>query len=66
MSQVKYSVTDHLRVRDDWENKREDFQKQLSDVLGTEWTLKDISPVALYPYAEESYAKERLGSCIER
>ncbi|KAF4774857.1 hypothetical protein HER10_EVM0004082 [Colletotrichum scovillei] len=52
-------------IRDDWENKREDFQKQLSDVLGTEWTLKDISPVALYPYAEESYAKERLGSCIE-
>ncbi|KAI3545937.1 hypothetical protein CABS03_01259 [Colletotrichum abscissum] len=54
-----------IRVRDDWENKREDFQNKLSDVLGTEWTLKDISPIALYPYAEEGYAKERLGSCIE-
>ncbi|KAK7435580.1 hypothetical protein Landi51_12976 [Colletotrichum acutatum] len=53
-------------IRDDWENKKEDLQKQLSDVLGAEWTLKDINPNALYPYAQDGYAKESLGSCIEQ
>ncbi|KXH55498.1 hypothetical protein CSAL01_05328 [Colletotrichum salicis] len=42
---------------------------ELSDVLGAEWTLKDININALYlyPYAVDGYAKEEsLGSCIEQ
>ncbi|KAK1638907.1 hypothetical protein BDP81DRAFT_459519 [Colletotrichum phormii] len=53
-------------IRDEWESKKEDLQKELSDVLGAEWTLKDINPSALYPYAVDGYAKESLGSCIEQ
>ncbi|KAL2880844.1 hypothetical protein SGCOL_003871 [Colletotrichum sp. CLE4] len=53
-------------IRDEWESKKEDLQKELSDVLGEEWTLKDINPSALYPYAVDGYAKESLGSCIEQ
>ncbi|CAI0645191.1 unnamed protein product [Colletotrichum noveboracense] len=51
-------------IRDDWESKKEDLQKQLSDVLGAEWTLNDINPNELYPYAGHGYAKQSLGSCI--
>ncbi|KAF4806984.1 hypothetical protein CGCSCA4_v013334 [Colletotrichum siamense] len=51
-------------IRDDWESKKEDLQKQLSDVLGAEWTLNDINPNELYPYAGDGYAKQSLGSCI--
>ncbi|KAL0939501.1 uncharacterized protein CTRU02_206111 [Colletotrichum truncatum] len=55
-----------LQVRDDWESKKEDLQKELSEVLGAEWTLKDINPNELYPYAGEGYGKTSLGSCIEQ
>ncbi|TQN72687.1 hypothetical protein CSHISOI_02761 [Colletotrichum shisoi] len=51
-------------IRDEWESKREDLQKELSDVLGAEWTLSEINPSALYPYAGDGYAKQSLGSCI--
>ncbi|KAH0441919.1 hypothetical protein CcaCcLH18_01779 [Colletotrichum camelliae] len=51
-------------IRDDWESKKEDLQKELSDVLGAEWTLNDINPNELYPYAGDGYAKQSLGSCI--
>ncbi|WYZ34295.1 hypothetical protein EsH8_I_000571 [Colletotrichum jinshuiense] len=51
-------------VRDEWESKKEDLQKELSEVLGAEWTLNDISPNELYPYAGDGYAKQSLGSCI--
>ncbi|KAF9873562.1 hypothetical protein CkaCkLH20_09021 [Colletotrichum karsti] len=51
-------------IRDEWDNKKEDLQKELSEVLGAEWTLKDINPNELYPYAGDGYAKQSLGSCI--
>ncbi|KAF6833992.1 hypothetical protein CMUS01_06353 [Colletotrichum musicola] len=51
-------------VRDEWESKKEDLQKELSEVLGAEWTLNDIVPNELYPYAGDGYAKQSLGSCI--
>lgn len=58
------SAANQLPVRDEWESKREDLQKELSDVLGAEWTLSEINPNALYPYAGDGYAKQSLGSCI--
>lgn len=35
----------------------------MTEILGTEWTIV-INPLAVWPYADESYAKERLGSCL--
>ncbi|KAI1458563.1 hypothetical protein F4805DRAFT_118112 [Annulohypoxylon moriforme] len=50
-------------VRDAWDNKKSDFEKQISDTLIVPWTI-DINPNQLFAYAEEGYAKESLGDCI--
>ncbi|KAI1773770.1 hypothetical protein F4818DRAFT_421710 [Hypoxylon cercidicola] len=50
-------------IRDEWDNKKSDIEKQLSDALTTPWTV-DVNPNQLYPYATDGYAKESLGSCI--
>ncbi|KAI5919420.1 hypothetical protein F4810DRAFT_503392 [Camillea tinctor] len=50
-------------VRDEWDNKKSAVEKDLSDVLGTSWTI-DVNPNQIYAYAEEGYAKECLGNCI--
>ncbi|GAB1310702.1 hypothetical protein MFIFM68171_00912 [Madurella fahalii] len=51
-------------VRDEWENNKADLEKQLSDLMGTQWTI-DINPLAVWPYHNDGYAKESLGSCIK-
>ncbi|KLU85511.1 hypothetical protein MAPG_04534 [Magnaporthiopsis poae ATCC 64411] len=52
-------------VRDEWENKKADFEKELSELLGgVQWTLAEINPNAIWPYHNDGYAKESLGSCI--
>lgn len=51
-------------MRDNWESKKEEFDKQLSDVLGESWTF-DIDAKNVYPYGEDrSYAKESTGAMI--
>jgi hypothetical protein len=35
----------------------------LTETLGTEWTIV-INPLAIWPYAEDSWAKDSLGSCL--
>ncbi|KIM94339.1 hypothetical protein OIDMADRAFT_45770 [Oidiodendron maius Zn] len=51
-------------VRDEWDNKKPEFEAQLLELLGTPWKF-DINPLAIYPYAEEgSYGHHSLGSCI--
>lgn len=50
-------------VRDEWENKKADLEKQLSDILTVPWTV-DIDPKQVYAYAGDGYAKDSLGSCI--
>jgi hypothetical protein len=51
-------------VRDDLDNNKPDFEKQLSDILGQPWTI-DIKPLEIWPYAGDSdFAKQRTGSCI--
>ena len=54
-----------ILVRDDWENKKADFEKKLSDLTGASWTI-DINPLAIWPYHNDGYAKDSLGSCIAR
>ncbi|CAK7220082.1 hypothetical protein SCUCBS95973_004036 [Sporothrix curviconia] len=51
-------------VRDKWEEKKPDFEKKISDALGTAWTI-DINPLVLFPYATSSYGKENLGQLIQ-
>ncbi|KAK3300696.1 uncharacterized protein B0H64DRAFT_21068 [Chaetomium fimeti] len=51
-------------VRDEWDNSKADLEKQLSDVLGAAWTI-DVNPLAIWPYHNDGYAKESLGSCIK-
>ncbi|KAI0597100.1 hypothetical protein F4775DRAFT_602901 [Biscogniauxia sp. FL1348] len=50
-------------VRDEWDNKKSAVEKDLSDVLGTPWTI-EVNPNQIYAYAEDGYAKECLGNCI--
>jgi hypothetical protein len=50
-------------VRDEWEAKKPDLEKQLSELLGEAWTF-DVNPQAIWPYATDSFAKDRLGSCL--
>lgn len=52
-------------IRDEWEANRPDFEKQISEVLGTSWTI-DINPNFIYAYAKDSYAKDSLGSCLKK
>jgi hypothetical protein len=50
-------------VRDEWDNKKGEIEKQLSDVLTVPWTV-DVNPNQIYAYAIDGYGKESLGSCI--
>ncbi|KAI1848375.1 hypothetical protein JX265_008844 [Neoarthrinium moseri] len=50
-------------IRDEWDNKKGDIEKDLSDVLTVPWTV-DVNPNQIYAYAKDGYAKDSLGSCI--
>ncbi|KAK9424860.1 putative Glycosyltransferase 2-like domain-containing protein [Seiridium unicorne] len=50
-------------LRDDWDNKKADIEKELSDVLTVPWTV-EVNPNQIYAYAGDGYAKESPGSCI--
>ncbi|KAH8804601.1 hypothetical protein F5884DRAFT_418998 [Xylogone sp. PMI_703] len=50
--------------RDNFESKKEDLEKQISEVLGAEWKI-DVNPNAIFAYAEpNSYGHNSLGSCV--
>ncbi|KAJ1324244.1 hypothetical protein MN608_10304 [Microdochium nivale] len=59
----KLSLAVRKNLRDEWENKKADLEKQLSDILTVPWTV-DIDPKQVYAYAGDGYAKDSLGSCI--
>jgi len=51
-------------VRDEWESKRPELEKDLSTLLKVDWKI-DINPAAIWVYAEHgSYGKDNLGGCI--
>ncbi|KAH7347659.1 hypothetical protein B0T11DRAFT_143395 [Plectosphaerella cucumerina] len=60
----KLSLVLRKNIRDEWDNNKADFEKQLSELLGETWTI-DINPNAIWPYHNEGYAKESVGSCIK-
>ncbi|TPX18166.1 uncharacterized protein E0L32_002675 [Thyridium curvatum] len=60
---AKLPLAVRKNIRDDWESKKDDLEKQLSEVLGTAWTV-DIDPAAIWPYHGDGWAKESVGSCL--
>ncbi|KAK4184711.1 hypothetical protein QBC35DRAFT_41673 [Podospora australis] len=60
----KLSLAVRKNVRDEWDNNKADIEQQLSSLLETTWTI-DITPNAIWPYHNDGYAKESLGSCIK-
>ncbi|CAM1509909.1 Fc.00g002440.m01.CDS01 [Cosmosporella sp. VM-42] len=53
-------------IRDNWENKKEEFEKNISDVLGESWTI-NIDPKAIWPYGDDnSWAKTSTGDMLGR
>ncbi|KAH7308544.1 hypothetical protein B0I35DRAFT_491718 [Stachybotrys elegans] len=61
---AKLPLAVRKNVRDEWESKKEELEKSLSDLLGETWTL-EADPASLYPYGEEgSYGKTSTGSLI--
>ncbi|KAK7931753.1 hypothetical protein PG985_002465 [Apiospora marii] len=50
-------------LRDEWDNKKAQYEKELSDILTVPWTM-EVNPNQVYAYATEGYAKESLGDCI--
>ncbi|EXU96894.1 hypothetical protein X797_009977 [Metarhizium robertsii] len=50
-------------VRDNYESKKDELAKKISDVLDAEWTV-DINPNQIYAYAKDGYAKESPGAMI--
>jgi hypothetical protein len=52
-------------VRDEYENKREDLEKKLSDLLGETWKF-EVNPNFIFAYANDGYAKNNFGGCIYR
>ncbi|CAK7237013.1 hypothetical protein SBRCBS47491_009832 [Sporothrix bragantina] len=48
----KLNLVARKSIRDDYDASRPEFEKKLSEKLGTAWTF-DINPLAIYPYAPE-------------
>jgi hypothetical protein len=60
---ILFSFTKLFLVRDEWENKKSDYEKRISDMLGESWKI-DINLHQVYAYAKDGYAAESPGSMI--
>ncbi|KAK2746325.1 hypothetical protein FQN57_003207 [Myotisia sp. PD_48] len=60
----KLPLSVRKNVRDEWESNKPDLENQLSELLSEAWTI-DINPSAIWPYHNDGYAKDSLGSCIK-
>jgi hypothetical protein len=60
----KLSLAVRKNVRDEWDSSKQDFEQQLSTLLGQPWTI-EVNPNAIWPYHNDGYAKDSLGSCIK-
>ncbi|KAH6683881.1 hypothetical protein B0J14DRAFT_663410 [Halenospora varia] len=59
----KLPLSARAQVRDNYEAKKAEWYKELSDLLGMEWKF-DINPAALWPYLKEESSKNSLGQCL--
>ncbi|KAK3382723.1 hypothetical protein B0T24DRAFT_602357 [Lasiosphaeria ovina] len=60
----KLSLVVRKNVRDEWDSNKASIEGQLSELLGVPWTV-EANPNAIWPYHNDGYAKESLGSCIK-
>ena len=54
-----------LIVRDNWESKKPEFEKTISELFGTAWTI-EVNPLVLQAYATGSSAQQEAGQKIAR
>ncbi|KAI0154635.1 hypothetical protein GGR57DRAFT_107107 [Xylariaceae sp. FL1272] len=59
----KLPLATRKSVRDDWDAKKEDVEKKLSEMLETPWTIS-VNPNQVFAYAKSDYPKQNLGNCI--
>ncbi|KAI1831280.1 hypothetical protein DTO006G1_7636 [Penicillium roqueforti] len=50
-------------IRDTYESAKETIEANISKSLSVPWTI-EVNPLALYPYADSSYAKDDMGAMI--
>lgn len=56
-----------ILVRDEFENKRDELEAQLSKILGGEQWKVEVNQNLIFAYADEgSYGYSNLGGCIFR
>jgi hypothetical protein len=58
---AKLPLSGRIQVRDNYEAKKADWEKELSSLLGVEWKF-DINPIALWPYLKDDSYKKDFGS----
>ncbi|KAH8122882.1 hypothetical protein FP744_10001538 [Trichoderma asperellum] len=60
---AKFSLAVRKNIRDEWENRKSDYEDRISTVLGAPWTIEiDLHQVCAY--ATDGYATESPGSMI--
>ncbi|EHK42758.1 hypothetical protein TRIATDRAFT_33139 [Trichoderma atroviride IMI 206040] len=60
---AKFSLAVRKNIRDEWENRKPDYEDRISAVLGAPWKI-DIDLRQVCAYAEDGYAAEAPGSMI--
>ena len=62
---MPHELTRRRTVRDEFDTKKDDLEKQLTELLGgVKWTI-DFNAAAVWVYAPDgSYPKERLGTAF--
>ncbi|KAK1252386.1 hypothetical protein MKX08_003573 [Trichoderma sp. CBMAI-0020] len=60
---AKFSLAVRKNIRDEWENRKPDYEDRISAVLGEPWKI-DIDLRQVCAYAEDGYAAEATGSMI--
>ncbi|KKO97461.1 hypothetical protein THAR02_10440 [Trichoderma harzianum] len=59
----KFSLAVRKNIRDEWENKKGEYEQRLSGLLDAPWKI-DINLHQVCAYAQDGYAKESPGSMI--
>ncbi|OTA08862.1 hypothetical protein A9Z42_0005790 [Trichoderma parareesei] len=57
----RFSLAVRKNIRDEWENRKPDYEQRLSEVLGEPWKI-DIDLRQVCAYAQDGYAAESPGS----
>ncbi|PKS07129.1 hypothetical protein jhhlp_005729 [Lomentospora prolificans] len=59
----KFPLAVRKNIRDEWDSKKADEEKSLSEILGTEWTI-EANPADIHPYASSDWGQNSIGSVL--